>query len=40
MGLLHFDKGYKNLHVLHRLDKLTSGLIFLAKDKSKVSIFH
>lgn len=32
--------GYKNLHVLHRLDKCTSGLLIFAKNKEKVALFH
>lgn len=33
MGLLYFEHGYRNLHILHRLDRLTSGLILFAKNK-------
>ena len=33
MGILYFEHGYRNLHVLHRLDRLTSGLLLFAKRK-------
>jgi tRNA pseudouridine synthase 9 len=39
-SLLKYEKGYKNLHVLHRLDKLTSGLLIFAKSKENVMVFH
>jgi 23S rRNA-/tRNA-specific pseudouridylate synthase len=32
MGVLFFDYNKRNLYTLHRLDRLTSGLIIFAKD--------
>jgi 23S rRNA-/tRNA-specific pseudouridylate synthase len=32
--------GYKNLYILHRLDRLTSGLVILAKSRHKTTKFH
>ena len=40
INILEIEKGYKDLYILHRLDRLTSGLIILGKDKSKPFIFH
>ena len=40
MAIMHYELGYKDLHVLHRLDKCTSGVLFFAKDKLKVAKFH
>ena len=39
-NILKYEHHYNNLHILHRLDKLTSGLLILAKDKQKVKLFH
>lgn len=39
-SLLKYEYGFKNLHVLHRLDKCTSGLLIFAKDKKQVGQFH
>ena len=39
-GLLKYEMGYENLHVLHRLDKQTSGLLVFARSKEKVALFH
>jgi len=32
--------GYSDLYVLHRLDRLTSGLIIYGKTRDKPTIFH
>jgi RluA family pseudouridine synthase len=40
LGILHFEHGLKNLFVLHRLDRLTSGLVILARVKDKTTKFH
>lgn len=32
-GILKYEIGRKHLHVLHRLDKFTSGLLIFAKSK-------
>lgn len=40
MGLLYFEFGKRNLHVLHRLDRLTSGLLLFAKNKAVAKAFH
>lgn len=39
-SLLRYEFGFANLHVLHRLDKCTSGLLIFAKNKEKVALFH
>ena len=39
-NILKYQHHYENLHILHRLDKLTSGLLIFAKDKQKVALFH
>lgn len=40
MGILFYDFGKRNLHVLHRLDRLTSGLLVFAKNKNVAKAFH
>lgn len=40
MGILYFEMGKRNLHVLHRLDRLTSGLLMFAKTKDTARQFH
>jgi 23S rRNA-/tRNA-specific pseudouridylate synthase len=40
LAILHYEMGYKNLFVLHRLDRLTSGLVILAKCREKTTKFH
>ena len=40
MGILFFEMGYRNLHVLHRLDRLTSGLLMFAKNKETAKLWH
>lgn len=40
MGILFYDFGKRNLHVLHRLDRLTSGLLLFAKNKVVAKAFH
>lgn len=39
-NILKYEHKYENLHILHRLDKLTSGLLIFAKAKDKVTLFH
>ena len=39
MGVLFFDYNKRNLYTLHRLDRLTSGLIIFAKDLLLVKIY-
>lgn len=33
MAILYYEMGYKNLYILHRIDRLTSGVVILAKKK-------
>jgi 23S rRNA-/tRNA-specific pseudouridylate synthase len=33
IGILEYEKGYKGLKCLHRLDKQTSGVVFIAKNE-------
>lgn len=40
MAILYYELGRRNLYILHRLDRLTSGLVILAKDKRKTTKFH
>ncbi|KAL4493083.1 hypothetical protein ABPG72_003168 [Tetrahymena utriculariae] len=41
VGLLKFEMGYNiELYVLHRLDKLTSGVLIMAKDRDLTKKFH
>lgn len=40
MAILHYEMGYKGLYVLHRIDRLTSGVVILAKRKEKTGKFH
>lgn len=32
-AILHFEHNLKDLYVLHRLDRLTSGLLLFSKNK-------
>lgn len=36
VNILRFDQGITNVSPMHRLDRVTSGLILFAKDKSLV----
>lgn len=40
LAILHYEHGYKGLYVLHRIDRLTSGVVIFAKNKGKTSKFH
>lgn len=40
MALLYYEMGYKSLYVLHRIDRLTSGVVIMAKNKGKTVKFH
>lgn len=40
MQYLKYAMGYINLYSMHRLDRLTSGIILLAKQPQLVKIFH
>ena len=35
LGILNRELGYKHIHTLHRLDRLTSGLLMFAKTKER-----
>ncbi|CAD8104915.1 unnamed protein product [Paramecium primaurelia] len=39
-AILHFEHGFKDLYVLHRLDRLTSGLLIFSKNRSLAQKFH
>lgn len=40
LAILNYEMGKTNLYVLHRLDRLTSGIILFAKNKEKSIKFH
>lgn len=40
LALLYFEQNRKNIYLLHRLDKCTSGIILFAKDKKTSVRFH
>ena len=40
LAILYYEMEKKNLFILHRLDRLTSGIIILAKGKEKSIKFH
>ncbi|CAD8210485.1 unnamed protein product [Paramecium octaurelia] len=39
-AILHFEHGLKDLYVLHRLDRLTSGLLIFSKNRLLAQKFH
>ncbi|CAD8123860.1 unnamed protein product [Paramecium sonneborni] len=39
-AILHFEYGFKDLYVLHRLDRLTSGLLIFSKNRLLAQQFH
>ncbi len=39
-SLLKYEYGFKEVNVLHRLDKGTSGLLIFSKNKKNVALFH
>ena len=40
MAILDYDMGYKNLYILHRIDRLTSGIVIISKIREKTTKFH
>lgn len=40
LAILHYELGYKSLYILHRIDRLTSGVVIMAKNKGKTAKFH
>ena len=38
--MLKYEYGFKDVNVLHRLDKGTSGLLIFSKNKRNVALFH
>ena len=40
LAILHYEMDKKKLYILHRLDRLTSGIVILAKNKEKSLLFH
>ena len=40
MAILYYEMKKNKLYVLHRLDRLTSGILLFAKNKEKSTKFH
>jgi 23S rRNA-/tRNA-specific pseudouridylate synthase len=40
MGIMKEEMGYKGLKCVHRLDKQTSGIVFLAKTDATANKFR
>ena len=40
LGILEHERGYKGLRCVNRLDKQTSGVVFLSKDEKSADKFR